>query len=322
MCLTAFPVYSQNESDFAPFSSVDGYPQYLVLSGTITDRAPLSFTRALNQMPAITTVVLASPGGLLQSGLIIAEKIHERGLNTLILPDTECASACAFLFLAGHQRVALGRLGVHQVYGNMNLSEAQLNLSDAFEMLDRFKVSPEVTKRMLRTPSDQMYWFSPQELKDFDLNSLEPSLAAIPAPAKKPTPEPLSLEQKAASFVLSWIDSSTSPTSSSMASTSPYADTVLFYDKFLSKSEVMADKANYAARWPDRTARVKPDTLRTHCQNMSCVVSGQYIWSVANPVRRKRMEGVAVFHYRVFMGDDISISEEGGEVLSKTVIPN
>ena len=313
----ALTASAQSSSDILPFATVPELPKVLVLDGPIGDRAPLSFTRALNQNPQITTLVLASPGGVLQAGLIIADKIHEKGLNTMILPETECASACAFLFLAGKERLALGKLGVHQVSGQMDLGEAQLNLSDALEMLSRFQVSPEVTTRMLRTPAADMYWFSEDEKTRFGLNTGQlPSgeTASVSAPASA---EGDTIELKAARFVVDWINTSAAGSFQAIASAAPYAETVEYFGKSLSRAEVMDDKRRYSERWPIRTAEIASGSMQSICNSSLCTVTGRYRWSVTNPEKAKTLNGYAEFRYQLNAEGTVTILEEGGRVLSK-----
>jgi len=76
----------------------------------------LNLKKALRENPAVNTLILSNnPGGLVHIGLVIAEEVYERGMNTYIPPDSYCASACSFVFFAGKNRVADGRLGVHQI---------------------------------------------------------------------------------------------------------------------------------------------------------------------------------------------------------------
>ena len=62
---------------------------------------------------------------------MVAEEVYERGLNTYIPKDSYCASACSFVFFAGRQRLAEGRLGVHQISApEMTGEQAQFGVSD------------------------------------------------------------------------------------------------------------------------------------------------------------------------------------------------
>lgn len=70
---------------------------------------------------------LDSPGGSYQEGRIMAQFVHEHGIATRILEDSECYSSCAFLFMAGRSLGAEndgprrilsigGQLGFHAPY--------------------------------------------------------------------------------------------------------------------------------------------------------------------------------------------------------------
>jgi hypothetical protein len=187
---------------FAPFYLSDEAPGALILSGPIDERSALSFRRALNERPDISLLVLNSPGGLVQMALLIAEEVHERRLDTAIAEGYECSSSCAFIFLAGANRVAEGRLGVHQIYSDRpDDVSLQLHISDILEMLTRFGTPSPLITRMLRTPSDDMYYFSSSELSAMGIsrsgrNSTnspqEPDFSerGIPVPAQSPERSP------------------------------------------------------------------------------------------------------------------------------------
>ena len=124
----------------------------------------------------IKNVVLASPGGSVFEALQIAGIIHDNKLRTYIPRGTDCASACAFLFFAGHERLADGRLGVHQAYSrNANVEEkvsqtqyvTQFTVSEIIGFLNEFGTPPFVYERMFE--GLEMYFFDPVEL--MELNS-------------------------------------------------------------------------------------------------------------------------------------------------------
>lgn len=157
---------------FGAFILVNGAPQIIALHGDIASSAPLDFRRALKAQPDTTTVVLNSDGGMVSSALIIAHTIQDMGLDTYILPDSGCYSACAFLFFAGASRRADGELGVHQISTDApDLISAQTTLSDIIEALEEFGVSSSVLSFMLRTPPEGMYIFSKSEIASLKINS-------------------------------------------------------------------------------------------------------------------------------------------------------
>ncbi len=85
----------------------------ILLSGGINDGSAQQLDRALDQAPTVSTVVLASQGGWLREGRLLADVIRRRGLNTYV--EDYCASACTIAFLAGKERAAdpRAKIGFH-----------------------------------------------------------------------------------------------------------------------------------------------------------------------------------------------------------------
>ncbi len=94
-------------------------------------------------------------------------------LTTVILNENECLSACALIFFAGTERLAWGSLGVHQIRsaeGQGDMIGGQFALADVIDALNDYKVPSEVIGFMLRTPPDEMYILSREELTAFGLD--------------------------------------------------------------------------------------------------------------------------------------------------------
>ena len=163
---------------FGPFGVDESVPTVIFLVGEIDGRSALDFRRALRAAPAAETLVMDSLGGNVATSLIIADDIHQRKMATVITPDGICYSACAFIFFAGVDRVAMGQLGVHQISSDRpDLELAQLAISDIIDALVRFGTPPEVFPIMFRTPAESMHVFSEQELRAFGINRALPELA-------------------------------------------------------------------------------------------------------------------------------------------------
>ena len=96
-----------------------------------------------------------------------------------------------------------------------------------------------------------------------------------------------------------------------------YSNSVSFYGKLLSQSEVLADKAKYADRWPSRAAAARAPTIRTFCNGNICRVTGLYDWSVADPRRKASAKGSAEFEYVIDMSDGYKVIAENGKVLTR-----
>lgn len=311
--------------DFAPFYVLDDLQNVIILNGEIDFRTPLAFKRILTAHPQSHTVVLNSGGGSVQAGLLVAEEIHERGMTTIILPDFQCLSACSFVFFAGHARIAEGKLGVHQMSGSQDIEAAQLNLSDVLETLAKYGVSQEVITRMLRTKPEDMYIFSPQEVASLGITRAENTSAqTAPTITQKPALPPLQpssdqAEAQAKAFVLGLILSGSLPANDLLQlSENAYADSVQFYGKQITRQEVLADKKQYADRWPVRVSSARPDTIKVTCTAVTCRVTGIYDWRVSNPTTRKRLSGVASFDYTVDMsGAGYRVVAEEGNVIER-----
>lgn len=142
------------EEVFAPFL-VSEDEKSIILDGEIDMRAALNFRRAAAAAPNAKTLVLNSPGGAAEIALLIADDVHGRGMSTLIPRGAGCYSACSYIFLAGRERHAEGKLGVHQISSESpDLKSAQITISDIIDMLDRFGTPAQVLAIMFRTPPD------------------------------------------------------------------------------------------------------------------------------------------------------------------------
>lgn len=128
--------------------------------------------------PELKTVSLNSPGGRVFPALEIARTINASGLMTSVPSGEECYSACALIFLAGKERVAHGKLGVHQVSGVNDPSLTQMAIARIYEDLVTYNAPSYLVSRMLRTPPDDMYIFSPEELERNSINIRDASTAS------------------------------------------------------------------------------------------------------------------------------------------------
>lgn len=88
----------------------------LAMLGVLQHQDVMEFERQL--LKGIDEVILSSDGGSLDAAWEIGRLIEENGLSTKLADDTECASACAILFLHGAERSMHegAKLGVHLPY--------------------------------------------------------------------------------------------------------------------------------------------------------------------------------------------------------------
>ena len=176
-----FAVRAEWDDRFTPFFVETGDLSTLHLEGPIDARSALAFSRALDELSEVRTVVLSSPGGDVYSALLIAREVDRRGLATVIPHGAICYSACSFLYLAGHQREALGSLGIHQISSeDPDLVSGQVALSDILEMLNGFGVPNDLIVVMLRTPPEDMHVLTSEEIDRYGLSGTRVA-GAIPA---------------------------------------------------------------------------------------------------------------------------------------------
>ena len=163
--------FTYEEDKFFYFNELAGV---LFLKGKIEKGMYKDFRQAITDNN-IHTLVLDSPGGNVSEGLQIAGTVFDRKIKTYIRKNQNCASACSFIFLSGKTRYTLGKLGVHQIAFDEEFSKKkeevgligeviQINNSDIVQYLDENNTPGFVYKYMLRTPSDEMYYFNEDEL--------------------------------------------------------------------------------------------------------------------------------------------------------------
>jgi hypothetical protein len=142
----------------------------LLFDGPIGSSAAEDFKEILEKYPDSRLVAFNSPGGLVVPALEIANQIFVRGINTVIMHDNICFSACAFMFMAGNTRYAVGQLGVHQISGTDDSSITQLAVAQIYDSLLTFGTDKKFLNIMFQTPSEDMHIFSPAELEEMSIN--------------------------------------------------------------------------------------------------------------------------------------------------------
>jgi hypothetical protein len=217
--LVAFSAAFAAERTFGPFTVDDAKPDVISLNGEIDVNSGLNFRRALQAAPKAKLVTLNSIGGNVQMGLLIADDIHQRRLATYIAKESECLSACSFVFLAGDERKVDGSLGVHQISSQSpDLVGAQLAISDIIEVLNRFGTPIDVMHVMFKTPPDDMHIFSQDEIERYKLNRKSGEQLSTPAVIDVPIPtSEANQDERTDQFEMSEEDTAASPGSTQHA---------------------------------------------------------------------------------------------------------
>jgi hypothetical protein len=133
----------------------------------------------INHVPAGAEIDFQSVGGDVLGALKLGLLVHRAGLDTHVRTrggDTNdpgiCASACAYVFLAGlHREVEDGaRLGVHQFSSNSGLAdiaETQRIVAMIYLYMETVGAEPAVERLALLTPPDNVHWLSRDELEGY-----------------------------------------------------------------------------------------------------------------------------------------------------------
>ena len=188
--LAALPLRAETVTDLAPFRWDSTRPQVLVLEGEITRRTPPLLGLALGRFADVAVLELSSPGGDAYAAMAMVPTIRAAGLATRIGAGDKCHSACSFLYFAGVERTAEGELGVHQL-ASANEASGHFIMNDVLDVFSDLGLPDMVRRRMMQTPPDQMYVFTPEELVALGLvGPARPAVAAAPDPAPDPAPVP------------------------------------------------------------------------------------------------------------------------------------
>lgn len=133
-------------------------------------------------------VLLSSPGGRLDQGIIMGEVIRARGLTTMVavadaqgrLRPSYCASACVFVYAGGTVREAFpgSALGVHQFTTEISRSaeagrdivaDTQRTTGFILDYMTRMGVSPSILQAMSATRD--IRWLSEKDAFDLKLST-------------------------------------------------------------------------------------------------------------------------------------------------------
>ena len=159
------------------------HPNALFFLDNINHSDSFELRKALRNHP-IDTLVLASPGGSVWEGLSMAGIIFDKKLNVFVPKGAVCASACSFMFFGGRERLAEGRLGVHQFVSSdgsrvqkkeTTQAVSQFTVSEIIGFLNEFNTPRFVLERMFQ--DREMYWFSGVEKVELNSKvfSIEPA---------------------------------------------------------------------------------------------------------------------------------------------------
>lgn len=178
-----------------------GAGRVILFAGPIQRADTARMAALLDSAGAIREVRFNSPGGSLEAGIEIGERIRAHRLATRVTSGAICASACVYAFLGGVIRAADngGRLGIHMASGAFNdaylaavkkvlLDPAETDIdakvrriiliSEQFSAiaarrqaryLSQMGVSLRLLDPVFDTSHLDIHWLSPAELRDYNV---------------------------------------------------------------------------------------------------------------------------------------------------------
>ena len=172
---------------FGSFVHFESLPNVLFLVGEIKNGDFFELRKAMREHDP-KLIVVSSPGGSVYEALQLATVIHDNGLATYVPSGGDCASACAFVFFGGADRLIAGQLGVHQFYsatgstrdqldGTAGLKAAQYTTAEIIGFLNEFQTPPFVYERMFST--EDMHYFSGEDVAQLSLGTDDPELPSL-----------------------------------------------------------------------------------------------------------------------------------------------
>lgn len=125
-------------------------------------------------VPSGALIDLDSPGGSLLGGIELGRAIRSAGMRTSVgmkQPASErlCASACAYAFLGGVDRIVHPEsgYGIHKFYGAVSPSDAmdltQDIVADLLDYTSLMGASADVVKIASSTSANDMTWLDPEQ---------------------------------------------------------------------------------------------------------------------------------------------------------------
>lgn len=311
--------------------TLDGGLRVLVVSGEFTSNDyPSEFVNAVAASNA-TTVTFDSPGGNVVAAMALGRTIRFLGLNTLQIRQLECASACALAFLGGVTRVAApGSIGVHRTsfapHSKVGREEAvasvQVLTAEIISYLSEMGVSTELLSLAMRYDRSDIRYLSASEMAELRVTTSQTAVPDLPASSQRHVSTAPSTSQSLEAVTFEIVKNlieqdGRDPVAALRTVAVWYADTVSYYGKQRSLSEVLEDKKQYFNRWPERWYHIRDDSVTVTCANGACMVSGIYDWQVSSIPRNKQARGVASFSYTISLGANPKVIAEAGEVLKQ-----
>jgi ATP-dependent protease ClpP protease subunit len=146
-----------------PFGKVDvkiaTNGQSVIVTGQFGEGSAAEVQKILDAAPSATSLVLHSNGGRILEAQRLARIVRDRRLNTYV--ESQCASACTYVFLAGRERAATpsARIGFHQpTFPGLDANTQTAIIHDMMNVY-RSAGLPEKFIRRIENTSPEDIWY-------------------------------------------------------------------------------------------------------------------------------------------------------------------
>jgi hypothetical protein len=114
-------------------------------------------------------------------------------------------------------------------------------------------------------------------------------------------------EQAARQLVTAYFEAWSSPNARAIqAMPEFYGRTVTFHGRTMSRQALMKEKRRFVRRWPDRTYRLRPETLEVLCapSGQSCTVRSDFTFDATGPSGARHAKGSGKVEFVVDVSGD------------------
>lgn len=159
----------------------DGKP-FCIFQGAITKAEVRPFVQALAR--GCKTVYLNSRGGDVDAAIQMGRAVRKALATTVVLQQTECSSACVFMYAGGIYRANWGPIKIHRPYVNSSFGSFDASQQAHRQLEERVRrylrdvnVQESLFDRMLRTPPERAEALSLEYMDSVGLGSQDPTYA-------------------------------------------------------------------------------------------------------------------------------------------------
>jgi hypothetical protein len=278
---------------------------------------------------AKATVAFRSDGGSLLAGIRIGMMIRVKNFITVVPDQAQCASACAVAWLGGARRFmgTRSRVGFHAAYVQRAGATTESAPGNAVlgAYLDQIGMPEDAIVYITQAAPSSMKWLTLDEAAQHGIDVALLPPVERPAPPAGPNavaseeeaPPPASLASRAIGAVSTLAARWSMPNAEILRTLDEfYGDEVVYHGKVLPRQAVLAEKQQFAERWPQRSYKIRPHSISVTCNASDiCRVQGVMDRELANPKTNTKSHDLTSFDYSLASsGDSFKIASETSSV--------